>query len=310
MINKGRNDQRGEIENGAQAELDGKSVIHFDGYWIRYYAPPDDSMDARQVLIEHLTRRAFHHTEPGINTPGNRLEEARTAFESEADPRRKRVNAAMLAGALFNRATDIFHSIVNLDRAGVSIGLDNDLMRQCGGYLRRAMELGKQVKHFSGEEGIDELWGEPLKAFTMPVAEFYQSRYVKIAQAMGNIDQVVAHIAATFGADSAFKGVDSLVIEFSEAAKVEAETIRTDPVIFQVWPRFVSAGERLLEFQPRLECDASRERRWQLEEGVRVLHAGKHLITFLAGARVPMPKSTARLQARCAAYASGVAALR
>ena len=51
-------------------------------------------------------------------------------------------------------------------------------------------------------------------------------------------------------------------------------------------------------------------RRWHVEEGVRLLHAGKRLITFLAGARVPMPKSTARLHARCIAYASDAGAFR
>jgi hypothetical protein len=310
MKNSELGNDREKADDGTIGEIDGKPVIYFDGYWIRYYAPPEDSMDARQLLIEHLTRRAFHHTEAGINTPGNRLEEARAAYESETDPRRKRVNAAMLAGALFNRATDIFHSIVNLDRAGVSIGLENELMRQCGGYLREAMELGKQVKHISGEEGIDELWGEPLKAFTMPVAEFYRSRYVKIAQAMGNIDEVLGFIIGTFREEPAFNGIEPLVNEFSEAAKIEAETTKSDPVIFRVWPRFVSAGERLLAFQPRVDGDANREQRRRVDEGLRLLHAGKRLITYVAGARVPMPKSTAALLARCAAYADAGKCLR
>jgi len=299
-----------EIENGTRSEIDGKAVIYFDGYWIRYYAPSKDSMEARQVLIANLTRRAFHHTEAGINTPGRRLEEARAAYVSEFDPRRKRVNAAMLAGALFNRATDIFHSIANLDRAGVSIQLDNDLMRQCGDYLREAMELGKQVRHHSGEEGIDELWGEPLKAFTMPVPEFYESRYIKIALAMRNIDCVVTSVTETFSGDAAFEGIDPLVAEFSEAAKVEAETMKSAPAIFRVWPRFVSARERVLEYRPRLRPDASREQRWRVEEGLRVLHAGNRLVTYLAGARVPMPKSTAAFQALCEKYVADRAPIR
>ncbi|MGC4093589.1 MAG: hypothetical protein QM756_37965 [Polyangiaceae bacterium] len=37
------------------------------------------------------------------------------------------------------------------------------------------------VLHRSGEEGIDELWGEPFKAFAFPIEEFYKSRYIKIA---------------------------------------------------------------------------------------------------------------------------------
>ena len=41
-----------------------------------------------------------------------------------------------------------------------------------------------------GEEGIDELWGEPFKAFTMPIEKFYESRYIKIAQTMRDIDAI------------------------------------------------------------------------------------------------------------------------
>ncbi len=303
MVDRGGELDR-DVANGTQSVLEGKPVVFYDGYWIRYYEPPDDELGERQRLIEHLTRRAFHHTEPGINTPGNRLEEARTYYEAETDPARKRVNAAMLAGALFNRTTDIFHSIVELRRAGVSIGLDNELMKLCGNYLREAMELGKQVKHHSGEEGIDELWGEPLKAFTMPVPEFYVSRYVKIAQAMRNIDQVAQGAVDAFTRDPAFIATESLIYEFSTAAKLEAETMRSDPAIFQVWPKFVSAAERLSAFCPTVEAGAPKERRWEIAEGLRLLLSGKELLTHLAGARVPMPSSTRTFLSRCADYAA------
>ena len=42
----------------------------------------------------------------------------------------------------------------------------------------------------SGEEGIDELWGEPFRAFSVSVAEFYESRYIKIGQSMRDIDRI------------------------------------------------------------------------------------------------------------------------
>jgi len=76
----------------------------------------------------------------------------------------------MLAGALFNRATDVFTAIVELEEKGVMISSENELMRTCGECFAEALELGKQVKHHSGEEGIDELWGEPSRAFTLPKA--------------------------------------------------------------------------------------------------------------------------------------------
>ena len=96
----------------------------------------------------------------------------------------------MLAGALFNRATDIFTSIVELAAKGVETSPDNELMRECEECFVEALRLGKTVKHYSGHEGIDELWGEPLKAFSMSLADCYESRYAKIAQTMRDIDRV------------------------------------------------------------------------------------------------------------------------
>ena len=59
------------IENGTKREVDGRLCVYYDGYWIRSYTPPQESLAARQTLIFHLTRRTFHHTEAGINTPGD-----------------------------------------------------------------------------------------------------------------------------------------------------------------------------------------------------------------------------------------------
>ena len=170
-----------EPRNGTRRRIGDKECIYYDGYWIRYYTPPEETLAAKQQLIELLTRRLFHHTELGINTPGDRLETARAAFERETDPQRKRVCGAMLAGALFNRATDIFTSIVDLAGKGVETSPDNELMRECEQCFVEALKLGKTVKHYSGHEGIDELWGEPLKAFSMSMADCYESRYAKIA---------------------------------------------------------------------------------------------------------------------------------
>ena len=68
----------------------------------------------------------------------------------------------MLAGALFNRATDIFRKLVELQADGVEIQ-GNPLTRECGKCLIEAMNLGHSVLHRSGEGGIDELWGEPFR---------------------------------------------------------------------------------------------------------------------------------------------------
>ena len=96
------------IATGTKRVVDGQWRVHYDGYWIKAYDAPADTLLAKKRLIESLTRRLFNHVEHGVNIPGTRLAEARRAFETETDPRRLRVKGAMLAGALFNRAADVF----------------------------------------------------------------------------------------------------------------------------------------------------------------------------------------------------------
>ena len=291
-----------KVKNGTRKDIGAKPCIYFDGYWIRYYAPPPESLTAKKELIDSLTRRLFHHTEDGINTPGESLDLARKAFDAEQDPARKRVNGAMLAGALFNRAADIFTTVVDLEDKGVHISPDNELMRVCGEYFQEALELGKSVKHYSGHEGIDELWGEPLKAFALSIEDFYATRYVKIAQTMCNIDSLGGRMCELFADDPAFAGLSELIIEVCEAAKLESETIRSDAVIFEVWPRFVAAGEALLAFCPSVPENASLQERRMVEHGMRLIADGNDLLTYISGARVPMPKSTREYLERCDAY--------
>ena len=288
--------------NGTRSDIDGTPRVFYDGYWIRYYAPPDDTLANRKGLIDGLTRRAFHHTEPGINTPGKRLDEARRWYESETDPQRKRVNAAMLAGALFNRATDLFTTIVDLGEHGVEVGRSNPLMRQCSDCFREALDLGKQVKHYSGEEGIDELWGEPFKAFTIPPAAFYESRYIKISQSMRDIDLIVDAMYRVFADSKAFAGVGEKLDAYAEAAKLECETMKSDPCIFQIWPTFVAAAEQIQSFEPKVPSDAKELVRYQCRQGASVLCQGQQLIWYIAGARVPMPDSTRNYIERCDSY--------
>ncbi len=291
------------MDNGTLREIDGRMTVYYDGYWIRYYPPPEDTLAAKKRLIVSLTRRTFHHTEPGINTPGEKLELAREVYARETDPARKRVKGAMLAGALFNRGTDIFNSVVTLASKGVVISHDNELMKMCGDCLKEALELGKLVKHYSGEEGIDELWGEPFRAFSMPIAAFYESRYLKIAQAMRNIDYLADSMTRVFASSKYFKGVGPRLLELAQAAKIEAETVRTDDVIFEVWPRYVAALEAVQTFRPTVSGDLGDSERHQVEYGGRLLREGKDIITYLAGARVPMPKTTREYVAQLDAYA-------
>src|SRR5260221_10394930 len=98
---------KSEIPPGTKRVIDGRLRVYYDGSWVRAYEVPADTLTAKKRLIEALTTRLFNHVEHGLNIPGSRLEVARYAFEKESDPQRKRVKGAMLAGALFNRATDL-----------------------------------------------------------------------------------------------------------------------------------------------------------------------------------------------------------
>jgi hypothetical protein len=286
-------------ENGTIAEVDGRTCIQMDGYWIKYYEPPPESLAAKKALIEALTRRLFNHVEHGINIPGIRLAEARAAYERETDPERKRVNGAMLAGALFNRAATIFTKLVELQADGVEVEPDDALMHECGDYLLQALELGRLVRHRGGDEGIDELWGEPFKAFSQPIATFYQSRYLKIAQTMRDIDRITATLATTFEGSHQLPALKPLLEELGECAKRKCEILRTDPDVFSVWPAFVVTSEKLRNVQPRLPAAPTLAQIHEAQESNRILKAGTALIKHIVRARVPMPKSTRELIDQC-----------
>jgi hypothetical protein len=287
-----------EVPWGAKRDIGGRLRVYYDGYWVKAYQTPADTLIAKKWLIEALTRRLFNHVEHGLNVPGTRLAEAELAFSSEADPQRRRVKGAMLAGAHFNRAIGIFTSLVDIQALGVEIHPDDALMRQCGEHLQQALELGKMVLHRSGEEGIDELWGEPFKAFAFPIEAFYVSRYLKIAQTMRAIDMIGEELAHAVSGLRRFARVLPLIEAFVFAAKAKCETLRTDPDIFEVWTSFVVSAERLCEFTPALSNASPAEVELAAQALALVVDA-KELVSSVTRARVPMPKSTATLVERC-----------
>jgi len=292
------------IPLGEKREIEGRPRVHYYGYWIKAYPVPADTLQARKRLIGALTRRLFNHTEHGLNIPGARMEEARAAYEAENDPDKRRVKGAMLAGALFNRATDIFTKLVELQGCGVDIQSDDQLMRECGHCLEESLTLGRMVLHRSGEEGIDELWGEPFKAFTFPIGDFFESRYIKIAQTMRDIDRICVTIVGLLCDFPAFAGAAPLIDELALRAKAKCETLRTDPEIFDVWAAFVVASEHLAAFAPEALASAGVEYLHEMERGRQLIRQGAGLISDITRARVPMPKSTREYVERCQAYCS------
>jgi hypothetical protein len=291
-----------EIPSGTKRLINGQWRVYYDGYWIKSYDPPADTLGAKKRLIEALTRRLFNHVEHGLNIPGTRLAEARRAFLTETDPRKKRVKGAMLAGALFNRATDVFTKVVEIQALGIEIETDNALMRECEEHLKEALVLGKMVLHRSGDEGIDELWGEPFKAFALPIEDFYRSRYLKIAQTMADIDRVGSELLRTFAGLPMFAGIEVHLTDLVEAAKLKCETLQTDDVIFDVWASFVASAERLGEFSPVMPPEPTPTDQLAATQGRQLVRAGIDLISYITRARVPMPKSTTEFLLRCSAF--------
>lgn len=294
------------IENGFRKDIDGVTRIYYDGYWVKCYEPPVDNLAAKKYLIQSLTRRLFNHMEHGINIPGKLLDDVRAVYDAEDDPRRKRVKGAMVAGALFNRAADIFTHLVELEESGVEILPGNDLMHTCGLCLREALDFGKMVKHRNGDEGIDELWGEPFKAFIMPIDAFYESRYIKIAMTMKNIDQAATFMAGCIKHDPRFPGLDQLILQYAKVAKRKCETLRTDVDIFEVWSDFVVAGEAITDFIPVAIDTLDSEPRVDVLDVEQMLKAGVRLVAFITRARTPMPKSTESYLSQCERYKSRV----
>ena len=293
-----------DIPEGSRLVIDGTERVFYSGYWVKTYAVPEDTLQAKRKLIGALTRRLFNHVEHGLNIPGSRLNEARKSYEDEPDTDRRRVKGAMLAGALFNRAADIFTKLVELQSVGIEIQSDNALMRECGRCLQEALGLGRLVLHRSGEEGIDELWGEPFKAFSIPLEDFYESRYVKIALTLRDIDLIANAMVEYFDPLPCFRGIAPHVRTFAKAAHIKTETLRTDPDIFDIWTSFVTAGERLCAHFNAAEMPSNSEDQHLVTDGRLLVQQGRDLVSYITRARTPMPKSTADYIERCRNYAA------
>ncbi len=299
MVKKMNSVINGEIRNGTKREIDGKPCVYYDGYWIRSYHLNNNSFADKKMMIDLLTRRVFHHVEQGINTPSNRLDEIRVIYEAEDDPARKRVKGAMLAGSLLNRGRHILTVIVELEEAGVKIESSNELLRECGRCFMEALELGKNIKLGDGGEGIDELWGEPFRVFTLPIEEFYESRYLKVAQTMSEIDQVAISTKSVICQFEKLTHIKIKLKELADTTKLACETIRNDPVIFDVWPRYIAAKEAYEDCMHDLS-DYKKEGDYPLPlNAYRLVKEGGQLLVKLATLRVPIPNSVKDFTQRC-----------
>ncbi len=287
-----------QVTNGTIRKIDGVDRIFYDGQWILYYDIPN-TLTHKKQLIDQLTRRVFHHTEPGINTPGERLDEVRSAYEAEDDTYRKRVLAAMLAGALMNRGSDILTHMVELEEMGVKVDHENELIKECGRCFMGALKYGKYIRSNTGKEGLDELWGEPFKVFSMPIEQYYASRYIKIAQTMTEIDAITEKLSAIFKSSEMFSHLVPIIQDLRESAKSATETIRSDSIIIEIWPKFVGASDRINAAKVKLNNDSTRKEQALGKRGLQLIQDGADIIISHSNSRMPMPNTTAYFLERC-----------
>ena len=294
-----------EIINGTIKDMNGKECIFYDGYWIRHYHSNSDSLADKKQMIDQLTRRVFHNVEPGINTPGHRVEEIRAIYDKENCVAKKRVKGAMLAGSLLNRGRDILKAIVELEEAGIKVETNNELFDECGKCFIEALELGKNIKLIHGDDNVNdvnELWGEPFRVFSLPIEEYYQSRYIKIAQTMAEIDLVTEEILNLIKLSPLFSDAKDKVVELSVASKLACGTLRSDPVIFEIWPRYVIAREAVDDYTIDLASVKETEMRIKYKEGYELIKEGGSLVTVLSSLRVPIPDSVKNYVKKCEEY--------
>ena len=291
----------GEIKNGTRKLVSGKECVYYDGYWMKTYDVPH-TIAYKKWLIDQLTRRVFRNTEPGINTPGKSLGDVKAAFNRTTEPSRKRVLAAMLAGAYLNRGSDILTKVVELEEIGITIESSNELLRECGRCFMSALEYGKNIHPLHGTEELDELWGEPFKAFTMPVPQFLETRYIKLAKALSDIDLIANTMIGLFERIALFAGVTEQLHELRESAKQAAQTQRSDIDIIEIWPRFVGVADRLYDFKPVIPPDSPQRIRSLAWRGKQIIRSGSELIGDISSLRISKPKTTEAFLQRCEQY--------
>ncbi len=108
---------------------------------------------------------------------------------------------------------------------------------------------------------------------------------------MEAIDEVADHMVSTFKAIPGFDKTAGSILDYARAARQESEIMKSDPDFFYSWPEFVTLAARIKHFEPTINSDKT-----NLEEvhgwAKRLLSEGVDLISYMAGVRVPMPKST------------------
>ena len=135
----------------------------------------------------------------------------------------------MLAGALFNRATDIFTAVVDLAERGVHISDDNELMRQWRGVLpggAHARQAGQALQRRGGHRRALGRATQGLRHTGLGVLR------VALREDRADDARHRRHrdgLERVMGSEPGFEGIIERVQAFAAAARLETETMRSDP---------------------------------------------------------------------------------
>lgn len=167
--------------------------------------------------------------------------------------------------------------------------------------LTSRTEAGKPVADMfpnlraAATEGIDELWGEPFRAFSIPLDDFFESRYIKIGQTMRDID-IAAAMIVSFTKIPAFAAVER-----------RSASLRTPPASrprrCAPTPTFSKCGRNWSlppNGSPTSPLPVSAAQRG-VSDGLQLLRNGRDLVFDIARARADA-QSTRDYIARCEVY--------
>ena len=163
-------------------------------------------------------------------------------------------------------------------------------MRECGGCLQEALKLGAWCCTAAATRASTSCGRSPSAPSRSRNEAFYESRYIKIAQALRVVDRIAAVMAATFATTPLFRGVEPLVFDFARIARSSARPCvptRTSSTC----GRSSSPPRSARRAHPALGPAADESTRQLAADGLHLILQGRNLVTDIIRARVTMPKS-------------------
>ena len=144
------------------------------------------------------------------------------------------------------------------------------------------MFFGSLIATYLVYQGKSKVGPFPEDVFSIPTTSV--STFVLL---MSSMSMVLAYAALTRGslkgfriwiASTALMGMTFLafqVFEFRTFANHEIEIMKTDPAIFEIWPKFVATGNKLSRFDANISGSGAKAE--LLKGGNDLIHEGKQL---------------------------------